>query len=209
MTAIPHSWAVTLGIPTCLKKDILLRFLRRFYQQSIEINLIPFSLGHMLLVKFLLRVCLIALFCIGFAASPAAAEIRQFHETPGTLLYKSQWTLRDQHDRAWQAIAFQVRQPEQPFAVQLRLVGFPGSVQVKADQPLLLDNRQQFLSAPLIDFATPPEVGQFDLQPVLAKLNARSPLYLTMATLDGTIELKVPPFLVEEWQSLPDRGMEN
>jgi hypothetical protein len=163
----------------------------------------------MLLVKFLLRVCLIVFFCLGFAVLPAAAEIRQFHETPGTLLYKSQWTLRDQHDRAWQAIAFQVRQPNPPFAVQLRLVGFPGSVQVKADQPLLLDDRQQFFSAPAIDFATPPEVGQFDLQPVLGQLSPRSALYLTMATTEGTIELKVPPFLVEEWQSLPDRKTEN
>lgn len=47
---------------------------------------------------------------------PAAAEIRQFHESPGKLLYKSQWTLKDQTGKSWQAIAFQVHpvDPLQP-----------------------------------------------------------------------------------------------
>jgi hypothetical protein len=161
----------------------------------------------MLSVKFLLSMVLIILLWLGFAVSPAAAEIRPFHESPGKLLYKSQWTLQDQHQRSWQAIAFQVRPSQPTFAIQLRLVGFPGSVQVKAEQPLLLDDRQHFFSAPPIEFAKPPEVGQFDLQPVLSQLNPRSPLYLTLAAEGERIELKVPPFLIEEWQSLPQRKM--
>jgi Protein of unknown function (DUF3122) len=169
----------------------------------------PLRVSVMNPVKFLLSIFLIALLSMGFNVSPAAAEIRQFHESPGKMLYKSQWTLRDQDGKAWQAIAFQVRQSApQPFAIQLRLVGFPGSVVLESDQPLSLDDRQQFLTAAPIEFTTPPEVGQFDLQPILLQFNPKTPLYLTLAATDGTVELKVPPFLVEEWQSLLERDTE-
>jgi Protein of unknown function (DUF3122) len=140
----------------------------------------------------------------------AAAEIRQFHEKPGTLLYKSQWTLKDQTGKSWQVIAFQVRPidpPSSSFTVQLRLVGFPGSVTLDPAQPLRLDDRQQFLTASSnADHLPSGAVGQFDMQPILQQLDAKKPLYLTLTGEgEAIVELKVPPFLVEEWQSLPDR----
>jgi Protein of unknown function (DUF3122) len=141
---------------------------------------------------------------------PAAAEIRQFHESPGKLLYKSQWTLKDQTGKSWQAIAFQVR-PSNPlqsgFTVQLRLVGFPNSVTLNPSQPLRLDDRQQFLTASSTSANLPPgAVGQFDIQPILLQLNPKTPLYLSLTTEDeSTVDLKVPPFLVEEWQTLPNQ----
>jgi len=146
----------------------------------------------------------------GIICLPAAAEIRQFHESPGKLLYKSQWTLKDQAGKSWQAIAFQVRpsDPLQPgFRVQLRLVGFPNSVTLNPTQPLQLDDRQQFLTASSISTNLPPgAIGQFDLQPILLQLNPKTPLYLTLTAEDeSTVDLKVPPFLVEEWQALPNR----
>jgi Protein of unknown function (DUF3122) len=146
-----------------------------------------------------------SVFCL-----PATAEIRQFHEKPGTLLYKSQWTLKDQTGKSWQAIAFQVRPPHPQssgFLVQLRLVGFPGSVTLDPTQPLRLDDRDQFLTAASLAEQLPSgAVGQFDIQPVLSQLNPKKPLYLTLTAIgETTVELKVPPFLVEEWQKLPDR----
>jgi hypothetical protein len=160
-------------------------------------------------LKFLLLAVLIILLGGAFCL-PASAELRQFHEKPGTLLYKSQWTLKDQTGKSWQAIAFQVR-PSDPqaseFLVQLRLVGFPGSVTLDPSLPLQLDDRDQFLTALSMTEQLPSgAVGQFDMQPILSQLNPRKPLYLTLTTVEGaTIELKVPPFLVEEWQELPDR----
>ena len=141
---------------------------------------------------------------------PAAAEIRQFHESPGQLLYKSQWTLKDQTGKSWQAIAFQVRPPDSSqlgFTVQLRLVGFPNSVTLDPAQPLHLDDRHQFLTASSTAANLPSgAIGEFDIQPILLQFNPKTPLYLTLTTENAlTIELKVPPFLVEEWQTLPNR----
>jgi Protein of unknown function (DUF3122) len=141
---------------------------------------------------------------------PAAAEIRQFYESPGQLLYKSQWTLKDQTGKSWQAIAFQVRPADvsQPgFTVQLRLVGFPNSVVLNSAQPLRLDDRQQFLTASSTAANLPPgAIGEFDIQPILLQLNPKTPLYLTLTTENAsTVDLKVPPFLIEEWQTLPNR----
>jgi hypothetical protein len=154
----------------------------------------------------------LAIVLSGILCLPATAEIRQFHEKPGTLLYKSQWTLKDQTGKSWQAIAFQVRPPDSQassFLVQLRLVGFPGSVTLDPSLPLQLDDRDQFLTADSTAAQLPPgAVGQFDVQPILQQLNAKKPLYLTLTAEGGAIvELKVPPFLVEEWQSLPGRGV--
>lgn len=163
-------------------------------------------------LKSLLLAILVVLLTLlsGFIDLPAAAEIRQFHESPGKLLYKSQWTLKDQTGKSWQAIAFQVRlsDPLQPrFAVQLRLVGFPNSVTLNPIQPLRLSDRQQFFTASRTSTSLPSgAIGEFDIQPVLSQLNSKIPLHLTLTTENAsTIDLKVPPFLVEEWQALPNR----
>jgi hypothetical protein len=168
--------------------------------------------GKMRVVVWLRSLLLLGLMIVvmgNLFCGPAIAEIRQFHETPGTLLYKSQWTLKDREDRSWQAIAFQVRPTEgqAKFKVQLRLVGFPGSIELDPSLPLRLEDRQQFLTAASQSENLPiGAVGQFDIQPILAQLNPKVPLYLTLTAEDGAIvTLKVPPFLVEEWQSLPDR----
>jgi Protein of unknown function (DUF3122) len=163
-------------------------------------------LKSLLLVTFIVLLTLSS----GFICLPAIAEIRQFHESPGKLLYKSQWTLKDQTNKSWQAIAFQVRpaDPLQPgFTVQLRLVGFPNSVTLNPAQPLRLDDRQQFFTASSTSANLPPgAIGEFDIQPILSQLNPKTPLYLTLATENAsTVDLKVPPFLVEEWQALPNR----
>lgn len=163
------------------------------------------------LKSLLLSILIVVLtFTSGITCLPAAAEIRQFHESPGKLLYKSQWTLKDQTGKSWQAIAFQVRPaiPSKPgFTVQLRLVGFPNSVTLDPAQPLRLDDRQQFLTASSTSANLPPgAIGEFDIQPILLQLNPKTPLYLTLTTeTAATIDLKVPPFLVEEWQTLPNR----
>jgi hypothetical protein len=162
----------------------------------------------MIALKSLLLAVLV-IFLSGIFCPPVSAEIRQFHEKPGTLLYKSQWTLKDQAGKSWQAIAFQVRPPDpqaSSFLVQLRLVGFPGSVTLDSALPLQLDDRDQFLTAPSTAAQLPSgAVGQFDIQPILQQLNAKKPLYLTLTAEGGAIGQSLPPFLVEEWQGLPDR----
>jgi hypothetical protein len=148
-----------------------------------------------------------------FCDTAAAAEVRQFQNAPGQMLYKSQWTLRDQFGKTWQAIAFQRSQANEPLTIGLRLVGFPGSVDLDLTQPLTLSDRlgQYWQAEPLMqpaffNFSTQNNVNQFDLQPILLQFQPQVPLHLTLATVTGdAIELRVPPFLVEEWQKLIDR----
>jgi len=48
-----------------------------------------------------------------------------------------------------------------------------------------------------------PDVGEYDLQPILMQLEAAIPLRLILQTLDQSeIILNVSPDVVEEWRSL-------
>ncbi|MEG4294935.1 DUF3122 domain-containing protein [Microcoleus sp. C2C3] len=48
-----------------------------------------------------------------------------------------------------------------------------------------------------------PNVGQYDLQPLLPQLQVEIPLKLSLPTIGGEpVSLSVPPSLVEEWQAV-------
>ena len=145
------------------------------------------------------------------AVSSASAAIRQLEEAPGQLVYQSRQTLRDQHDSSWQAIAFKRIRPDGSTFFYLRLVGFPGITEIERSQPLeLTDSLGKTLTANdaseqiFTDAAAPePNVGQYDLAPIVSELQAAIPLKLTLPTTQGKpVELLVSPALVQEWQEL-------
>lgn len=153
---------------------------------------------------------------IGSAIAPAHATIRQLEEAPGRMIYQSEVyqsrrTLKDQEGRSWQAIAFQRTFPDQMDSIYLRLVGFPGSANIDHSQPLkLTDSMGKTLTAADVShdmFADQaqiePDIGQYDLQPILMQIELTIPLRLSIPTLDQSeITLDVSSDLVEEWQSL-------
>lgn len=150
-----------------------------------------------------------------FNPPSAAAAIRQLEEAPGQVVYQSRQTLKDQHGNSWQAIAFKRIRPDGRTSFALRLVGFPGVANLDRSQPLTLTNSLgQTLTAAdnsgqiFTDQATPePNVGQYDLQPLLPHLRAEIPLRLTLPTVEGeTIILNVPAGLVEEWQTVASQN---
>jgi hypothetical protein len=57
---------------------------------------------------------------------PAQASLHTYRERPGQVTVRSQQSLRDARDRAWQAVAFKRWQQGQYQGTYLRLVGFPG-----------------------------------------------------------------------------------
>jgi hypothetical protein len=57
---------------------------------------------------------------------PAQASLHTYRERPGQVTVRSQQSLRDDSDRAWQAVAFKRWQQGQYQGTYLRLVGFPG-----------------------------------------------------------------------------------
>jgi len=53
---------------------------------------------------------------------------------------------------------------------------------------------------------TKPDVGQYDLQPILMQLELAIPLRLSLSTLDPSkIILNVSPETIGEWRSLADQ----
>ncbi len=143
--------------------------------------------------------------------SHAVAAISQLEEAPGQIVYQARQTLKDRHGNSWQAIAFKRVPPNGKATFELRLVGFPGVTVIDRTKPLVLtDSMGKMLTANdtsstiFTDLASPePNVGQYNLQPLLAQLQAEIPLELTIAAIDSeAINLSVPPSFVEEWQTI-------
>lgn len=157
-------------------------------------------------------VVLAILIGLGVLDSPgAAAAIRQLEEAPGQIVYQSRQTLKDQHGNSWQTIAFKRMRADDNSQFELRLVGFPGQVKLDRAQPLTVTNslgtnlRAANTSSDIFAEGTQPEpnVGQYDLQPLLPQLKAEIPLKLTVPTLQNeAVRLAVPPSLIQEWQTV-------
>ncbi len=146
-----------------------------------------------------------------FPATPANATIRQVEEAPGQYLYQSRQTIKDQHGRSWQVIAFKRILSDDTTILGLRLVGFPGTVEIARSQDLLLTNSfNEVLSAHdvskqiSVDRAkAEPTVGQYDMAPILYALDPVVPWKLSVPTIQGElVELWVSPTIVKEWQAL-------
>ncbi|MBO3459621.1 DUF3122 domain-containing protein [Aetokthonos hydrillicola Thurmond2011] len=146
---------------------------------------------------------------LGFITIPnAEAAIRQQEEAPGQTVYQSRQTLKDQYGNRWQAIAFKRIRPDSTTSFYLRLVGFPGVVEIDRTQPLTLTNSlgKQLIAADASfnEIANSvPNVGQYDLKPLLPKLQPGIPFKLTLPTTSTrAVSLIISPSLVEEWQTV-------
>lgn len=149
---------------------------------------------------------------LGILPTPSAmAAIRQLEEAPGQVVYQSRQTLQDQHGNHWQTVAFKRIRLDGQTSFELRLIGFPGVVDLDRAQPLTLTNSlgttltaADVSSTILADAAQPqPHVGQYDLQPLLPQLQPEIPWKLSLPTIGGeAVSLPVSPLLVEEWQTV-------
>lgn len=90
-------------------------------------------------------------------------------------------------------------------------MGFPKVAEIDRSQPLTLTNSLgKILTASdssndifSDSFAPQPNVGQYNLQPLLSQLQAEIPLKLSLPIIgDEAISLSVPPSFVEEWQTI-------
>ena len=171
--------------------------------------------SHRLIVSWVLLLSLVLLVGFGsFNPQQATAAVMETEEAPGQILYQSRQTLRDQTGNRWQAIAFKRIKPDRTISLNLRLVAFPGAVELDHTQPLsLTTSLGQSLTAENISrnlfTDTPPvgNVGEYNLLLVLPQLKAEIPLRLTLATTSGSVvKLPVPPIAIQEWQSIATRG---
>ncbi|UZQ54037.1 DUF3122 domain-containing protein [Trichothermofontia sichuanensis B231] len=160
---------------------------------------------------FSIGLALVILLTGAIVPPPALAVLRQVEEAPGQVVYQSRQSVRDRDGHTWQVIAFERLKPNGERSVYLRLVGFPGIADIDRSQPLTLTTSLgQVLTADdasgqiFTDASRPePNVSQYDLEPIVAKLPAGLPLSLSLAMTDGnTVVLNIPPALVQEWQAV-------
>ncbi|MEL6902249.1 MAG: DUF3122 domain-containing protein [Cyanobacteria bacterium J06606_4] len=156
---------------------------------------------------FLLGACI---FGMGVSTPSAVAAIRQLEEAPGQVVYQSRQTLQDQRGDRWQAIAFNRIRPDGSTSFYLRLVGFPGTAAIDHSRSLTLTTSlgQSFTAADassqiFTDASAPANVGQYDLQPLIAQLQATIPVQLTLPALNhDDILLPIASALIQEWQTV-------
>ena len=155
-------------------------------------------------------ITIFALIGLGILDVPSSsAAIRQLEESPNQMVYQARQSLKDQHGNTWQTIAFKRVRPDGNSSFELRLVGFPDLVAIDHAQPLTLTNSlgktitAGDVSSNIFKEGSQPNVGQYDLQPLLSELQAEIPLKISLPTLKGdAISLSVPPSLVAEWQTV-------
>ncbi|KAI9135647.1 DUF3122 domain-containing protein [Acaryochloris sp. CCMEE 5410] len=161
----------------------------------------------------LLLGALVLLFLFGmgrFATPPAAAMITQQEESTNQMLYQSRQTLKDRNGMSWQAIAFKRIRPNGAVTLNLRLVGFPGEVELEHPHLLAIATSmgQTFTAVDVsqeIDTGTPtsPNIGQYNLQPILPQLSDVVPVQLSLPTTDGSVvALDISPEAIQEWHTV-------
>jgi Protein of unknown function (DUF3122) len=155
--------------------------------------------------------------------SPAAALLREHHESPGVLRYHAQTSLKDKQGYTWQVVLFpqpvssnvvtselargvQFNGSEPVAKYHLRLVGFPGIAEFIHPQPLeIITPRGQVLNA--VDLIATPSaalnVGEFDLTNILPILAEKGSLKLSIILRgDRDLSLSIPESTIIEWKWL-------
>lgn len=136
----------------------------------------------------------------------SGALLRQHHDAPDVLRYHSQVSIKDEQGYAWQVLLFKQNYQNVTPELRLRLVGFPGVVELVHPKSLeMITAEGKVLSASdLYAHAAPASnVGEYDVTDVLPKLASTSALKLYVPVgFDQLLLLKIPEFVVTEWQLL-------
>lgn len=150
-------------------------------------------------------VAIILLLVLAMNHPLALASVHQYPEGEQQVMWRSLQTLRDQSDRAWQLVLFKRIDQSISSAIHLRLVGFPGAVELAHPQPLAVITRtDKIWQAREITSGAPSSssVGEYELTDLLSALDSNAPLRLRLPTATQTIEIRVPPFVVQEWRQI-------
>ena len=116
-------------------------------------------------------------------------------------MYRSLAHLQDESNRAWQAVFYKRFHLGQPETLHLRLIGFPGVIQLQHENPIELESGNKILAASDV---TPTEfplahVGEYDIQPVLAQLDVEKSLKVSLPIEGGKATIAIPNETLLEW----------
>ncbi|MDB9374983.1 DUF3122 domain-containing protein [Nodularia sphaerocarpa] len=136
----------------------------------------------------------------------AQALLRQHHDSPGVLHYHSQVSIKDEFGYAWQVVLFKQNYNSPVKDLRLRVVGFPGIVEIDHPQPLEIEAASGKLlrASDVYALAAPaPNVGEYELTNILPQLPTTDALKLYVPTQSvKPLVLKIPNNVVTEWQWL-------
>lgn len=151
-------------------------------------------------------ILLLSLYLLWGNPAPVFASIHRYPEGSDHVMYRSKLGLRDRRDRSWQVILFKRMSAGQVENFHLRLVGFPGWVEVVHRAPLTLTTAtgKTWRAEDVTDLSLPPNVGEYDLAPVILELEGTPAMELSLPLTTEAAEIPVPPFVVREWQQLLD-----
>jgi hypothetical protein len=148
-----------------------------------------------------------------FQPEPAFASVHRYDEAAAQVMYRSQQSLRDTSDQAWQAVLYKRVKAGDLDTLHLRLIGFPGVAEVDRTQPLQIstDTGTIWQAKPALEeMSFPANVGEFDMQAVMKQLTIDLPLWLTLSLKNGqTVKLIAPPFVVKEWRSIAQQSVKS
>ncbi len=134
-------------------------------------------------------------------SKPVLASVHTYPE-PNGVLYRSLSTLQDSRDRAWQGVLFKRFKNGRLEEIHLRLVGFPELVVLEHPRSLEIETRiGQLLIAEDVTPSNLPNhnVGEYDLQPVLAQLDTNTSFQLIVPLRSGREMLKLSKETIQEW----------
>lgn len=154
-----------------------------------------------------LCLCLCLCFCFSVVgAKRAIASVHIYPESSTQVMYRSQQSLRDAQDQAWQAVLFKRMKQGELDSLHLRLIGFPGRAALTHPQVLRMTTGDgRVLTAPDVSDQAPQLVnlGEYDFLEVLTRLEQDPPLRLSLPLKGGrVVDLLVPPFVVREWHQV-------
>ena len=147
----------------------------------------------------------------GFNPAVVEAVFTRVEEAPTTVLYRSRESLRDRSGNSWQVVAFRYQKSEESAPLTLRLVGFPGIVELAHPAPLeiMAETGETWQVNDWTDRSpaahTGQNVGQYDLTTVMPQLPITGSLKLKLAASTGySFTLRIPPFIVKEWRRVAE-----
>jgi hypothetical protein len=156
-------------------------------------------------MSMLLSLLLVVALWLGVPAA-AQAQLHAHADENGTPVVRSLESLRDLDYQSWQVVAYREGRAGGP--LKLRIVGYPGKVRLDHPTPLLVRSGRRLWELNDITLDNPQlardgraAAAEFDLAPLLTDLDQNRPLRLELPGV--FVELPVPPFVVEEWRSLP------
>jgi len=162
--------------------------------------------------QFIFVTAIILVILVGFGgltSQRAIALISQQEEAPEQILYQARHNLRDETGRIWKVVLYQRTKAGEINDINLRLIGFPGSVEFSHPQPLTVktnDGKTLEAGDRFAKKSPGGNVGEYNLKGIVSELPKNGGLSLSLPIKNqGRVDMKIPLAVILEWQEVLSR----